>query len=93
MQTAYLFAKLGKHRYFTKIDLAKGYWQVPMSQDSKDKTAFVAPVGLFQFTVMPHGLVNAPETFCKMIRKLLYGMDNIPVESIVDDIDIHRDLG
>ncbi|XP_033728194.1 uncharacterized protein LOC117317492 [Pecten maximus] len=82
-----IFSRLAGHRYFSRLDLSKGYWQVPMAKTSKPKTAFTTPVGLFQFTVMPFGLVNAPATFCRLMRKLLYGMSNI--ESFIDDILIY----
>ena len=35
------------------LDLAKGYWQVPMEEADKEKTAFTSPLELRQFTVMP----------------------------------------
>ena len=54
------FAKLAGDRYFSKIDLTKGYWQVPLSEQAKSLTAFVTHDGLYQFTTMPFGLVNAP---------------------------------
>ena len=41
--------------YITTLHLVKGYWQVPMTDEDKEKTAFTTPNGLFQFTVMPLG--------------------------------------
>ena len=70
----------------TKIDLSKGYWQVPMEDENKPLTAFSTPSGLFQFRTMPFGLVNAPATFSRLMRKLLYGMTC--VENFIDDIII-----
>ena len=42
-----IFAKLSNCKYFTKIDLSKGYWQIKMTHNSKEKTAFCTPDGLF----------------------------------------------
>ena len=50
-------------KYFCTLDLAAGYWQVPLDEDAKSKSAFVVPGGLFQFEVMPFGLCNAPVNF------------------------------
>ena len=44
-----IFSKLATSKYFTKIDLSKGYWQIRLTEDSKEKTAFSTPYGLFQF--------------------------------------------
>ena len=71
-----LFSKLEKHTYFI-IDWAKGYWEVPINEGSKGKTGSITPVCLSQFTVMLIGFVNSPATFCRLVRNLLYGMDNI----------------
>ena len=62
-----LFAKLKKGKYLSKIDLTKGYWQIPMSERSKDMTAFVTPEGQFCFRFMPFGLVVAPALFTRMM--------------------------
>ncbi|KAJ8029627.1 hypothetical protein HOLleu_29069 [Holothuria leucospilota] len=82
-----IYTKLSKDHYFTKIDLTKGYYQVPMAVDSKQYTAFITHDGLYQFRVMPFGLVNAPATFSRIMRALLHGMSN--VNNYIDDILIH----
>lgn len=79
-----MFSKLAGYRYFSKLDLSKGYWQVPMSSEAKHKTAFVCPAGLFQFKVMSFGLVNAPATFSRLMRILLRGMEN--TDNFLDDV-------
>ncbi|XP_060605940.1 uncharacterized protein K02A2.6-like [Ruditapes philippinarum] len=82
-----IFSKLSKYRYFSKIDLSKGYWQVPLSDNAKPLTAFETPSGLFQFRKMPFGLVNAPATFCRLMRKVLKDLDHS--DSFIDDILVY----
>ncbi|KMQ81403.1 retrovirus-like pol polyprotein [Lasius niger] len=53
-------AKLSGNVYFTTLDMTSGYYQVPMDKKSKNLTAFMAPDGLYEFNVIPFGLVNAP---------------------------------
>ena len=47
MPNADIFAKLAGCKYFSKLDLSKGYWQIPLEECSKVKTAFQTPFGLF----------------------------------------------
>lgn len=82
-----IFAKLANDRYFSKLDLSKGYWQIPMKEDCKKLTAFITHHGLYQFNTMPFGLVNAAATFSRVMRKLLKGLDY--VDNYIDDILIH----
>ena len=82
-----IFAKLAKDHYFSKIDLTKGYWQVPLADQAKPLTAFITPDGLYQYRTMPFGLVNAPASFSRVMRSVLRG---IPcVDNFIDDILIH----
>lgn len=84
-----LMAQVATARYFTKLDLTKGYWQIPITDSDKEKTAFITSEGLYQFTVLPFGMVNAPATFTRMMRKLLEKQSN--VISYIDDILIFTD--
>ena len=82
-----LFASLAKSKYFSKLDLSKGYWQIPLRESDKARTAFLTPIGQFQFRYMPFGLVTAGAQFTKMMRKALNGIPH--VVNYIDDILIH----
>lgn len=86
-------------RWFTKLDLTNGYWQIPVRKEDRWKTAFKTHRGLYQWNVMPFGLCNAPATFQRTMNNLLRNynakftmcyLDDIIVFS--KDITTHTDL-
>ncbi|CAH1242223.1 GIN1 [Branchiostoma lanceolatum] len=79
--------KLGKAKYITKIDLARGYWQVPLTEESKEKTAFVTSFGLYQFHTMPFGLHGAAATFQRLMDNVLRGTEEF-ADDYIDDLDV-----
>lgn len=51
--------KVSRAQYITKIELTKGYWQVPLNPGARIKSAFATPFVQYQFRVMPFGMVNS----------------------------------
>ena len=74
--------------WFSSLDLQAGYWQVPMAEQDKEKTAFVVGgnLGFWECNRMPFGLSNAPATFQRVIEKTLKDLPNC--FAYLDDIII-----
>ena len=80
-----LIDEAGNASFLSKIDLVKGYYQIPMEESSNKKTAFVCPFGKYQFNRMPFGLSNAPATFQRVMDKMLSGATEF-AKTYIDDI-------
>ena len=63
-----LLDKLTKAKYLSATDLASGYHQIAMSPENIGKTSFVTRYGLYEYTVLPLGLCNAPTTFQRLMN-------------------------
>lgn len=79
--------RLGKAKYLSKLDLTKGFWQIPLSAQSKEKSAFITPFGHYHFTVMPFGMVNSSATFVRLMKMVLLGLEEF-ADSFIDDVII-----
>nr|XP_054601704.1 retrovirus-related Pol polyprotein from transposon opus isoform X1 [Nothobranchius furzeri]XP_054601706.1 retrovirus-related Pol polyprotein from transposon opus isoform X1 [Nothobranchius furzeri] len=78
---------VGNSRFVTKLDLLKGYWQVPLTETASEASAFVTPDDFLEYTVMPFGMRNAPATFQRLINTVLSGMEHC--NAYLDDIVVH----
>jgi hypothetical protein len=78
-------------RIFSKMDLASGYNQLGIAEADRHKTAFVTKFGLFEWTVVPFGLANAPAFFMRWMDKILQANPHLRsfVKLYLDDILIH----
>uniref|UniRef100_A0A803JM67 Gypsy retrotransposon integrase-like protein 1 n=1 Tax=Xenopus tropicalis TaxID=8364 RepID=A0A803JM67_XENTR len=83
-----LIERLGTARYLTTLDLTKGYWQIPLTDRAKEKTAFSTPEGLFQYLVLPFGLHGAPATFQRTMDQILRPHRQYAA-AYLDDVVIH----
>ena len=70
-----LLDMIRQSKYLTTLDLAKGYWQVPMVEEDKAKTAFLSPLGVLQFTIMPFGLSGALAFFQQFMNQVVRGTE------------------
>ncbi|CAM4693719.1 unnamed protein product [Lepidochelys olivacea] len=82
--------KLGRAQFISTLDLTKGYWQVPLDESAKERSAFTTHVRLYEFNVLPFGLQNAPAIFQRLVDGLLVGLGEYAV-AYLDDVAIFLD--
>lgn len=63
--------QVGAAKFVSKVNLLKGYWQVPLSARAHGISAFITSIGLYSYNVMPFGLRNAPATFQRLMNLVL----------------------
>ena len=73
-----------KAQYFSTFDCKKGYWQVPLAEESKDLTTFICTLGKFRYTRAPMGFISTGDSYNQRSDKALAGLQGIT--KIVDDI-------
>lgn len=84
-----LFDHLQGSQMFSKMDLTKGFWQIPLEKKSRELLAFSTPVGLKQPRFMPFGIKNAPATFQREMQRVLKDRLYKGVLAFIDDILIY----
>ena len=68
-----LIDQIRQAKFISALDITRGYWLVPVSEEVRHKTTFITTFGIFQFTVMPFGLSGTQATFHQIIDHLLRG--------------------
>ncbi|KAJ9534799.1 hypothetical protein QJQ45_017235 [Haematococcus lacustris] len=80
-----LFDKLAGKKVFSSLDLQSGYHQIRITEADRPKTAFLTPMGQFQFKVLCFGLTNAPATFQRVMNNVFRPLINKSVLVYIDD--------
>ncbi len=62
---------------YSKFDMTKGYWQIPMRKEDIRNTAFVTTDGCYEYLKMPFGLMNSGATYTRMMRRLVGDLQSI----------------
>ena len=79
---------VGQASFISKLDLTKGYYQIPVKENDIAKTCFICHRGRFEFTRMPFGVRNAPAVFQEMMQKILHDTTNFAT-AYMDDVIIY----
>lgn len=94
-------SKLTGKNFFTSLDLSQSYHQLPVSENSIHKTAFITPDGQYEYVRVPFGLANSPAVFQRLMNKIINKVnkmgDGDHILAFMDDIllpssDIPRGL-
>ncbi len=81
-----ILGNLGKAKYFTSLDLASGYHQIPVKPADRHKTAFSTPSGHYEFLRLSFGLKSAPSTFQRLMNTVMSGLSGFKCYVFMDDI-------
>ena len=84
-----IFDQLGGATVFSTMDMRSGFWQLPMHEQSIEKTAFVCHRGQFEFVRLPFGLANAPSIYQRTMNKVLAQFIGKFVMVFIDDIVVY----
>ena len=80
------FSALAGSKWFSVMDLKSGYYQIEMEESDKTKTAFVCPLGFYEFNCMPQGITNAPSTFQRLMERCMGSLNLKEVLVFLDDV-------
>lgn len=78
-----------KASVFSVLDAASGFWQVPLSEKTKHKSAFVTHRGLYNFRRLAFGMMNAPMTYQMLMTKVLKELNWKVALIYIDDLLIY----
>ena len=71
-----LLSRIPRHCVFTKIDLQKAFFLIPVHEPDQHKTAITTPFGLYEYTVMPMGMKNSAQTLQRYVDTVLSDSPN-----------------
>lgn len=86
-----VFSLLNGSKWFSVLDLKSGYYQVEMDESDKQKTAFVCPLGFWEFDRMPQGVTNAPSTFQRLMERCMGDLNRKEALVFIDDLIVFSD--
>uniref|UniRef100_A0A6G5AC35 Putative tick transposon n=1 Tax=Rhipicephalus microplus TaxID=6941 RepID=A0A6G5AC35_RHIMP len=87
-----LIEKVSAARYVSTLDLVRGFWQVPLTENASKLATFMTPTGTYRPLVLTFGLKNAPFAFSRLMHEVLKGAESFAVPYL-DDIAVFRAPG
>jgi len=83
--------RISRKRWLSKVDVIAAFNKIRIKEGHEQYTAFLTSFGLFEYTVLPFGLCNAPATFQAYINKVLHGYLDEICSAYLDDVIIYSD--
>uniref|UniRef100_A0A2N9FTE0 RNA-directed DNA polymerase n=1 Tax=Fagus sylvatica TaxID=28930 RepID=A0A2N9FTE0_FAGSY len=80
------------HDRMSFLDAFQGYHQIALSAEDREKTAFITPLGIYCYKVMPFGLKNAGATYQRMVTKMFKDQIGKTMEIYIDDMVVKSRL-
>ena len=74
-------------KYLTQLDLASGYWGIPLRPEDSKKTAFTVPKGRYEYIRMPFGLKNSQATFQRTMDKVVSELERDGIQHVTAYVD------
>ena len=81
--------RMANAKWFTKLDAIRGYWQIPLDEESQLLTTFNKPFGRYCYQVTPFGITSAQEVFQKQMSQHFGDLEE--VETDINDITVHAE--
>ena len=75
--------------WFSVLDCTSGFFQIETHPNDRDKTAFICHKGLFEFKVLPMGLINSPATYQRIIETIMAGKQYETCLIYLDDLIVY----
>ena len=76
-------------KFISTLDLTKGFYQVPLDEETKEKSSFVTPFGQFCYNVLPFGMQNSSGKFQRLMDTVLAGCQGY-AKAYIDDISVYN---
>ena len=80
-------AQLSGATVFSELDAISGFWQIPLANESKLLTTFIAPYGRYCFIKLLFGISSALEIFQRKMNEVLHGLPGVLCH--VDDVLVY----
>ncbi|KAL8440969.1 hypothetical protein Emag_007566 [Eimeria magna] len=86
-----ILASFNGKKYFSVLDMCKGFHQIEIAEEDRPKTSFVTPDCQRQYRRLPFGFASSPAIFQRMVELLLGGMKWVSAVGYIDDIIVYSD--
>ncbi|RXN37427.1 Retrovirus-related Pol poly from transposon opus [Labeo rohita] len=70
-------AMMSDAKVFTKLDARSGFWQIPLTPESRPLTTFITPFGRYFFNRLPFGIASVPEHFQRRMSQMFENFEGV----------------